>query len=61
LYARVTPNVIQKSFSAEVLDAEGNCYLSLNGYQTVALPDLVSAERLKNLQAIMSGEAVVAA
>jgi NAD(P)-dependent dehydrogenase (short-subunit alcohol dehydrogenase family)/acyl carrier protein len=61
LYAVVTPDVIQKSFSAEVLDAKGNCYLSLNGYQTVALPDFVNADRLKDLQAIMSGEAVMAA
>ena len=61
LYAVVTPDGIQKSFSAEVLDATGNCYVRLNGYQTVALPDFVNAERLKDLQAIMSGEAVVAA
>jgi acyl carrier protein/NAD(P)-dependent dehydrogenase (short-subunit alcohol dehydrogenase family) len=61
LYAVVTPDVIQKSFSAEVLDAKGNCYLSLNGYQTVALPDFVNAERLKDLQSIMLGEAVMAA
>ena len=60
LYAVVTPNVIQKSFTAEVLDDKGNCYLSLNGYQSVALPDFADATRLRSLQAILSGEAVAA-
>ena len=60
LYAVVTPNVAQESFTAEVLDEKGNCYLSVNGYQTVALPGFVDAERLRSLQAILSGEAVAA-
>jgi len=60
LYAVVTPDVCQKTFTAEVLDEKGNCYLSLNPYQTVALSDFVDAERLRNLQAILSGESVAA-
>ena len=60
LYAVVTPNVGQKSFAAEILDDKGNCHLSLEGYQTVALPDFVDLERLRSLQAILSGEAVAA-
>ena len=61
LYAVVTPDTSQGTFDAEVLDAKGNCYLRLIGYQTIALPDAVDSEHLKNLQAIMSGEVVVAA
>jgi len=60
LYAVVIPGVARQSFTAEVLDEKGNCYLSLNGYQTVALPDLVDAKRLRSLQASLSGEAVAA-
>jgi len=60
LYAVVTPGTVQGSFDAEVLDTKGNCYLRLTGYQTVVLPDGVDTERLKKLQAIMSGEALVA-
>jgi hypothetical protein len=59
LFAVVTPN-IQEAFNAEVLDEQGNCYLRLDGYQTVALPNFVDAERLRNLQAILAGEAVAA-
>jgi NAD(P)-dependent dehydrogenase (short-subunit alcohol dehydrogenase family)/acyl carrier protein len=60
LFAVVTPNVAEQTFEAEVLDDKGNCYLTLSGYQTVALPNFVDAERLTNLQAILSGEAVAA-
>ncbi|HKH99665.1 MAG TPA: SDR family NAD(P)-dependent oxidoreductase [Candidatus Sulfotelmatobacter sp.] len=60
LFAVVTPGTVQGSFDAEVLDTKGNCYLRLAGYQTVALPDGVDKERLKRLQAIMSGEALLA-
>ncbi len=60
LYAVVTPDVVSNSFAAEVLDEKGNCYLSLNGYQTVALPNLVDAESLRNLQAVLLGEVVAA-
>jgi len=61
LYAVVTPDTVQGTFDAEVLDSNGTCYLRLLGYQTVALPDAVDSEPLKNLQAIMSGQAAVAA
>lgn len=60
LYAVVTPSVDKKSFTAEVLDEKGNCYLSLNGYQTVALPNFVDTKRLRSLQAALSGEVVAA-
>ncbi len=61
LYAVVTPDTVQKSFDAEVLDAKGNCYLRLTGYQTVALSNRVDPDRLTRLQAIMSGEALLVA
>jgi acyl transferase domain-containing protein/NAD(P)-dependent dehydrogenase (short-subunit alcohol dehydrogenase family)/acyl carrier protein len=60
LYALVTPN-LQAGFDAEVVDMEGNCYVRLSGYRTVALPDAVDGEHLKHLQAIMSGEALMVA
>jgi hypothetical protein len=34
--------------------------LRLTGYQTVALPDGVDKQRLEKLQAILSGEALLA-
>ena len=60
LYSVVTPSVDEKSFIAEVLDEKGNCYLTLNGYQTVVLPNFVDTKRLRSLQAALSGEAVAA-
>ena len=39
LYAVVTSEQDQGSFDAEVVDAKGNCYLQLNGYRTVAVPN----------------------
>jgi 3-hydroxymyristoyl/3-hydroxydecanoyl-(acyl carrier protein) dehydratase len=61
LYAVVTPDEARGSFDAEVLDENGNYYMRLSGYQTVALSDGVNKENLKSLQAIMSGEAVLVA
>jgi hypothetical protein len=61
LYAVVTPDAVHASFDAEVLDEKGNCYLRVLGYQTVALPDSVDPKRLKNLQTILSGEAILVA
>ncbi|HEV3510141.1 MAG TPA: SDR family NAD(P)-dependent oxidoreductase [Candidatus Sulfotelmatobacter sp.] len=61
LYAVVTPDVVQRSFDAVVMDEKGTCYLRLNGYQTVALTDGVDKEILKSLQAIMTEEAVLVA
>jgi len=58
LHALVTRGTVPETFDAEVLDTEGHCYLRVTGYQTVALPDGVDAERLKKLQAMMSAEAL---
>ncbi len=52
LYAVVTPNPDQGSFDAEVVDAAGNRYVQVCGYRTVALPNIIDAEPLKQLQAI---------
>lgn len=60
LYAVVTPHPDRGDFDAEVVDTEGNRYLRLRGYHTVALPDGVNAEPLKALQDAMSLQAVAA-
>lgn len=60
LYAMVTPDPQRGSFDAEVVDAAGNCYLQLNGYRTIALPNGVDPERLKALQAVVSADPVLA-
>jgi acyl transferase domain-containing protein/NAD(P)-dependent dehydrogenase (short-subunit alcohol dehydrogenase family)/acyl carrier protein len=60
LYAVVIPKTGHNTFTAEVLDEEGNCYLSLNGYETVALPNFIDPECLQKLQSILLGEAVAA-
>jgi NAD(P)-dependent dehydrogenase (short-subunit alcohol dehydrogenase family) len=59
IYAVVTPH--PGYFDAEIVDTKGNCYLRLNGYRTVAIPNAVDADRLKALQSRMSGVAVLAA
>ena len=61
LYAVVTLNSNPASFDAEVVDGQGNCYVRLAGYHTVALPDAVDRDHLKHLQAILSGEALLVA
>ena len=60
LYAVVTPNPLQGSFDAEVVDAKGTRYLQLSGYRTVAVPSAVDAGRLEALRAAMSLETVAA-
>ena len=60
LYGVVTPNLNNNSFDAEVVDANGNRYLQLTGYRTVAVPNAVDAERLKTLRAAMSLDPVAA-
>src|ERR1022692_1795057 len=60
LYAVVRPNEGRGSFDAEVVDMNGNLYLQISGYRTVAVPDAVDAERLKALKAAMSLDAVAA-
>jgi len=52
LYAVVTPRPDQRSFDAEVVDAAGNRYVQLLGYSTVALPNVIDAEPLKELHAV---------
>jgi hypothetical protein len=52
LYAVVTPQPSQ--FDVEVMDANGNIYVQLKGYRTVALPGGVDANALKALQALTS-------
>ncbi len=60
LYAVVTRGTVEGTFNAEVLDKKGNCYLHLTGYQTVALPDAIDAQRLEKLRAIVPEDALVA-
>ena len=52
LFAIVTPDATGEKFDAEVLDTQGNRYLRLTGYRTVALPDGVDAESLQALQTV---------
>jgi len=52
LYAVVTPKPDQGSFDADVVDAAGNRYVQLVGYRTVALPNIVDTEPLKELQPV---------
>jgi hypothetical protein len=58
LYAIVTPHPEQGSFDAEVVDSEGNCYVRLSGYRTVALPDGLDADSLKMMRSVVSQEPV---
>jgi NAD(P)-dependent dehydrogenase (short-subunit alcohol dehydrogenase family)/acyl carrier protein len=60
LYAVVTPDPTKGSFDAEVVDMQGNRYLQLSGYRTVAMPAAVNEEKLKMLQAVMSLDPVAA-
>jgi acyl transferase domain-containing protein/NAD(P)-dependent dehydrogenase (short-subunit alcohol dehydrogenase family)/acyl carrier protein len=60
LYAVVTPNPGEGSFDAEVVDTNGNRYVQLCGYRTVAVPGAVDVGRLEALQAAMSLEVVAA-
>ena len=60
LYAVVTPDPSRESFDAEVVDAEGNRYLRLNGYRTVEVPGAVDAQKLKALREAMLLEPVAA-
>ena len=56
LYAVVTPHAEQGTFEAEVVDANGNRYLRLDGYRTTALPVPVDAETLTSLQSLVKPE-----
>ncbi len=52
LFAVVTPDATGERFDAEVVDSQGNRYLRLTGYRTVALPEGVNAESLQALQTV---------
>jgi hypothetical protein len=53
LQAVVTPES-DDSFDARVVDAEGNVFLTLQGYRTMELPEAIDTELLKPLQEAMS-------
>ena len=59
LYAVVTP--AGDAFDAEVVDEAGNTYVQLNGYRTVAVPNLVDEGRLKAVQNQLSIRVAVGA
>ena len=59
-YAVVTPRLEEQSFDAEVVDAQGNSYIQVSGYKTVALPNSVDGEPLKALKTAMAAQAVIA-
>jgi hypothetical protein len=58
LYAVVTPDPEQGTFDAEVVDSQGNCYVRVGGYSTVALPDGLDAESLKSMRSVVFEEPV---
>jgi len=60
LYAVVIPHPESGRVDADVVDTNGNIYVHLRGYRTVALPGAVDAGRLKALQSAMTLEAVMA-
>jgi acyl transferase domain-containing protein/acyl carrier protein len=53
-YALVRPHPAGGTFDAEVVDAEGNRYLRLDGYRTAQVPSSVDTEPLQALQDAMS-------
>jgi len=52
LYAVVTPIPENGTFDAEVIDAAGNRYLRLNGYQTVAFSENVDVEAFNGMRTV---------
>lgn len=60
LYAIVTPNPVHNSFDAEVVDAQGNRFVHMSGYRTIATPISVNAEQVKVLRALWSPSPVAA-
>jgi hypothetical protein len=60
LYATVSSRPENQTFDADVVDTEGNHYLHLSGYQTIALPERVNSESLKALQAAIGPQPVAA-
>jgi NAD(P)-dependent dehydrogenase (short-subunit alcohol dehydrogenase family) len=58
-YAMVTPHPEQGTFDAEVVDAEGNRYLQLDGYRTVGVPLPMDADTQKALQQLVAPAGVI--
>ena len=56
VHAVVTPRE-DGAFDGLIVDGEGNVRLTLEGYRTMTLPDPIDAEKVKPLQAAMSGAA----
>ncbi len=54
LYAVVTPHPEEGTFDAQVVEADGNVYIRLNGYSTAAFPGGLDAESLKPMQAMFT-------
>jgi hypothetical protein len=52
LYALITPRPDQSGVDAQVVDGDGNVYVQMNGYRTVALPNAVDTKPFKVLTAI---------
>ena len=58
LYAMVTPHPEQETFDAEVVDASGTRYLSIDGYRTTLLPAPIDADSLTSLQNLLTPQGV---
>ncbi len=58
LFATVTPNAARGDFDAEVVDAQGNRYIRVQGYRTIAVPGSIDYKKLEALQQAFSLDAV---
>ncbi len=58
LYAMVTPHPEQETFDAEVVDASGTRYLSIDGYRTTLLPAPIDADALTSLRNLLTPQGV---
>jgi hypothetical protein len=54
LFAVVTPNQVDGSFDADVVDYDGTRYLHVSGYRTVAFREDVDALMFPSAQAVMA-------
>jgi len=60
LFAVVTPDLKHGTFDADVVDDNGNCYVHVSGYRTVAVPNAFRDELVKTLRAMLSPAEVAA-
>jgi len=60
LYAIVTRDATRGAFDAEVVDTNGNRFVKLSGYRTIATPISLNAEQAKVLRALLSPSPVAA-